>query len=134
MVRITSSLSRDTRVQIVIGLATVVLFALAAATDVADDGPTAVAFVVAIYGLLFGGAHLYLAIRGEDGMIPVAARWRYLAALAVVLGCGAILLMDIDWAVGSIALETVALWVLLATVAVYVVVEGVAGYRATRAD
>lgn len=34
---------------------------------------------------MFAGAHLYLATRGVDGMVPASARWRFVAAVVATL-------------------------------------------------
>lgn len=36
--------------------------------------------------VVLAGAHLYLARRGEDGMVPVDARWRFVIVVAASLG------------------------------------------------
>ena len=36
--------------------------------------PASIVLFVVFYGLIFGGSHLYLALRGEDGMVPVESR------------------------------------------------------------
>jgi len=85
--------------------------------DPTDAGPALVRSV-------FGGAHLYYAVRGEDGTVPVTARWRYVGLLAVLLAVGALVAVG-----GARTLGTVVAVLALAT---YVLTESVAGYRASR--
>lgn len=92
------------------------------------------ALALLVYGLVLGGSHLYLALRGEDGMVPVAARWRYLAALAVLLGAGAVTLYAGEYTVASVEFGSVASAAVAVTVVGYLVAESVAGYRASRPE
>lgn len=68
------------------------------------------------HGLLFGGAHLYLAVRGDGGMVPVEARWRYLATLGVLLGTGGLLLVVSNRQVGPVGVDTIGTAVVVSTV------------------
>ncbi|ELY89451.1 hypothetical protein [Natrialba taiwanensis] len=128
-------LSRDTTVHI--GAVLSGLFVLVLADYLAiglETGPGSVAVFLLFYGLVLGGAHLVLAIRGEDGLIPVEARWRYVAMLVVVLGAGAAIQYAGSSSIGSTDLElrTVGLAVIALAVVAYLVNESVAGYRASR--
>ncbi|WP_254862054.1 hypothetical protein [Halovivax gelatinilyticus] len=134
MARRITGLSRDMRVQIGIAVVAVVLYGVSIYTGVVDDDRSAAVVLLALYALLFGGSHLYLALRGADGLVPVGARWRWVATLVVVLACVSVFLLEIDRTLGPVAIDTLALWVLLATIAVYVVVEGVSGYRETQSE
>lgn len=52
------------------------------------------ALALAWYFVVFAGAHLYLAVRGEDGMVPASTRWRFVAAIGALLllvGLGTVL-------------------------------------------
>lgn len=81
--------SRDTRVQIGAGLTYIALLLIWGAVDpLAAESvldPINVLFSLAAMFVLFAGAHLYLAIRGEGGMVPVDARWRFVIAFAAAL-------------------------------------------------
>ena len=46
-------------------------------------------FVVS-YFVLVAGAHLYMAIRGESGDVPVDSHWRFVGVVALLLGLGLI--------------------------------------------
>ena len=127
--------SRDTSVHLA-ALALALLVALAADYFGLwfESGPAAVAAYLLFNGLALGGAHLYLALRGEGGMVPSEARWRYVGALAVLLGVGAASLYVGDRTVGDVELGTLGLALVLVTVIAYLVVESVAGYRETRPE
>ncbi|SDQ97216.1 hypothetical protein [Natronobacterium texcoconense] len=99
-----------------------------------ETGPASVVTFLLFYGLVLGGSHLYLALRGEDGMVPVAARWRYLAVLAVLLAGGTAVFYGGERSVGTIELRTIGLVVIVVTSIAYLVTESVAGYRASRSE
>lgn len=43
--------------------------------------------VAVVWGfVVLAGAHLYLATRGHDGLVPTATRWRFVAVVAACLG------------------------------------------------
>lgn len=88
----------------------------------------AVAFVV-LYGLVLGGAHLALALRGEDGLVPVASRWRFLRLVAVLLSLGAVAIVTDPVPVGPVT--SFDLLAAAAGVAVvgYLTAEARGGYR-----
>ncbi|WP_225334061.1 hypothetical protein [Halomicrobium urmianum] len=90
------------------------------------------ALAAAAYGLLLGGAHLYLALRGENDAVPVASRWRFLTYLAaiLVLGTTAGLADRLTAVTGT--LRSVMFWAMGAVTVAYFVTEGVAAYRDTR--
>ena len=125
-------ISRDTRIHVLVAVVAIGLLVLLQPADASIGDPLWVALVVSFWALLLGGAHLYLAIRGEDGMIPVASRWRYLAALVVVLGGVATISLAGDRSLGPIEVETVAMVAVGLAVLAYVVVEARAGYRDAR--
>ncbi|USZ70457.1 hypothetical protein [Natronosalvus halobius] len=126
--------SRDTRVHLVAIALAIAIFAVVSRFDFATDGPEhLVAFLVS-YGIIFGGAHLYLAARGDDGMIPTASRWRYVAVVAVFLLVGALLWVAGDAALGPVTVRQIGLAVLTLTALVYLAVESVSGYRATQLE
>lgn len=127
--------SRDTVVHLAaVALALLVLLVASYFELDVAEGPIAIAVILLFYGLTFGGAHLYLAVRGEDGIVPAAARWRYVAMLAVLLGAGAASLYGGGQTVATVELGTIALAVGLVTVAVYLVTESLAGYRESRPE
>lgn len=127
--------SRDTIVHLAaVALALLVLLVASYFELGVGEGPIAIAVILLFYGLTFGGAHLYLAVRGEDGIVPAAARWRYVAMLAVLLGAGAASLYGGSETVATVELGTIALAVGLVTVAVYLVTESLAGYRESRPE
>ena len=128
--------SRDTLVHLAaLALGTGVLAAWLAITDgpMLPDGdlaPVGLAVVLTWYFVVFAGAHLYLAIRGEDGMVPSSARWRFVVALGatlVLLGVGA-LLSAVDPVFG-VPPEVPAIATALAVFVAWFVYEARAGYR-----
>jgi len=125
-------LSKDTTVQLGAVLVAVALMVVATRVGFMDGSPLVRgSFALLFYGLVFGGAHLYLAVRGEDGMVPVEARWRYVGMVAVLLGAGALLLVGGDRTVGPVAVQAVGTAVVVLTLLAYFVLEAIAGYRAT---
>jgi len=81
--------------------------------------------------LVFGGAHLYLAARGEGGSVPVDARWRFLAFLGAV-AVAALLAVAFGGRVeAALGVDVRVLGVGFAVVAgvAYLVVEARASYR-----
>lgn len=121
--------------------AVVVAFAVLAATDSIVDatglGPkVAMAGSIVFNVLVFGGAHLYLAVRGEDGSVPVASRWRFLAALGAVAVAAllAIAFGDaIESAVG-VGVRGIGVGFVLVVGLAYLVAEARAGYRDSMAS
>lgn len=97
-----------------------------------DGGPAPVPVFLLFYGLVLGGAHLYLAIRGEDGIVPVEARWRYVAMLAILLGAGAVIFYGGDRTVAAVELEQFGFAIVAVTIIGYFLTESIAGYRESR--
>lgn len=127
--------SRDTIVHLVaVGVAFVVLFAAEYADAGPDtDFPPLPAFVL-FYGLVLGGAHFYLAVRGDDGMVPVESRWRYVTMLVVLLGTGTAVAYGGDRTVATVELRSIGVAIIAVTVVAYVLAESVDGYRASRTE
>lgn len=126
--------TRDTVVHLVALVIGVALLFGAAALDVVPDTETAtIAVLVLFYGLALGGAHLYLALRRDDGMVPARARWRYLTMLAVLLVTGAVIGVAGEAAVLGVDVSSFGLVVIVATLLVYLYMESRAGLRSTRA-
>lgn len=126
--------SRDTRVQIVVGLLAFAVLIGASQFGYTDDGPATLAVLVVAYGLFFGGAHLYLAIRGDGGVIPVESRWRYVGALAIVMASAVLIAAVGDLSLGPATVETVGLGVIVLTASGYLITESTSGYRASRTE
>ena len=74
--------SRDTGVQAVAGFVAGTIAVLSMQFGPPTAG-TPLLLGAASYIVVFAGAHIYLALRGDDESVPVAARWRF-AALVVV--------------------------------------------------
>lgn len=95
----------------------------------------ATAGMVVFNVLVFGGAHLYLAARGEGGSVPVESRWRFLVFLAVAavaalagIAFGGRVHEALGVGVHGVGVAFVAVAALA-----YLVVEARAGYRDARA-
>ena len=118
--------SRDTKVH----LATIaVLLGAEYAGLLPDAGPGLGILVVVSYGAIFGGSHLYLALRGDEGMVSVRSRWRYVATLAAVLSAGIVYVVAGGVTVGPATVGTVALVVAGIAAATYLVVESIDAVR-----
>ncbi|QLG50887.1 hypothetical protein [Natrinema halophilum] len=113
----------------------VVVLLVAGALDIGDGtGPAATAVLVLFYAIFFGGGHLYLAIRGDDGMVPSDARWRYLAMLGAVLSGGVLVLYAGDRTIGTITLEAVSAAFFVLIVGGYLLTETIVAYREHRPE
>ena len=122
--------SRDTKVQLGTVVLTLLVLLGAQYVGVLPDGGPALGVVVLVsYGVIFGGSHLYLALRGEDGMVSVRLRWRYVATLAVVLLSGIMSVLGDGVIIGPISVRTAALVVAGIVAVAYVVVESIDAYR-----
>ena len=125
--------SRDTQVHTAAVVLAVLVLALF--TSVApDSGPLALVAAVLFYAIVLGGAHFYLAVRGEDGIVPVASRWRYLGMLAALFVGAGIAVVGGGRTVASVGLGRLGTAVVVGALVVYLVLEGVAGYRATESE
>lgn len=123
-------ISRDTAVHVaVLALA---VGSLAVLAVVAPDGrgrvPRVVAFV-AFNGLVLAGAHLYLAARGEAGMVPVASRWRFVGFVGVLLALGSLALLTDPVALGPVSSDAVLAGFAVLSAVVYLAAEALDGYR-----
>lgn len=126
-------LSRDTRVHIIAVVAGLGVFALVDLTgiwDVSRRGALGLALVG--YGILFGGAHFYLALRNDDGLVPVEARVRYLVMLTILLLTAGVVIAWPGGDVAGVALSLIGVVVAVATIVGYVVMETRSGYRTTQ--
>ncbi|MFT4890046.1 MAG: hypothetical protein ACI9YT_000959 [Halobacteriales archaeon] len=98
---------------VVLGL--VALFRIDHDTIGPANGTTPMAGFLLFYGLVSGGARLYLAIRGEGGTVPVKARWRFIALLAVLLGAGVVMFYAGERTIAPVSLGSIGLVVILIT-------------------
>jgi len=128
-------ISRDTTVHIGAVLLAILVFMLIEYLNIwTERGDLSVVAALLIYGLVFGGAHFYLALRGEDGMIPVVARWRYVVLLCVLLLTAAVSIMYGTQTITGIEISTIALLVAVLTLVVYLVTENISAYRTSMAE
>lgn len=126
--------SRDTKVHLATIAATLaVLLGMEYAGLLPDTGPGIGVLVLVSYGAIFGGSHLYLAVRGDEGMVPVRSRWRYVVTLAVVLLAGIVYVLAGSVTVGSVSVGTAALVVAGIAAAAYLVTESIDAYRSSSA-
>jgi hypothetical protein len=121
--------SLDTAVHVVVVVLALAL--LSALNAVVDFGrPVAqVALFVVFYGLVLGGAHFILALRGRDGIVPVASRWRFLGLVAVIVLLGSVSLLVGPVDVGPVSSSTVLTVLGVGAVAGYWLLEARGGYR-----
>jgi uncharacterized membrane protein (UPF0182 family) len=113
----------------------VLLVALATTWVFPDTDSTLRALVLMVlYGLVYAGGHLFLALRGRDGSVPVSARWRFVALVGflVVLGAVAYLTDPVD--VGPVTTDDLLGAAGVGAAVAYLAVEGVSGYRASVVD
>lgn len=121
--------SRDTTVH-----AAVVIVSIAAVVAInwayPDLESSALTFVLlGFYGLILAGAHLFLAWLGEDGVVPVSSRWRFVSLVVVGLGLLAIVLLTDPIAVGSLNSDVILTALAVLAVLGYWVLEASEGYR-----
>lgn len=128
-----SSGPSETAVQF--GAVVVAFLVLGAMYSAADSlqlsNATAAAGSVIFNAIVFGGAHLYLAVRGEGGSVPVSSRWRFLAALGAVVAAAllAIAFRDPIEAATGFGAQAIGLAFFAVVALAYVVAEARAGYR-----
>lgn len=127
--------SRDTQVQagaVAIGVALLLGWSLVDGGSNAGESGVPIAETMFSLGVTFvvlAGSHLYLASRGEAGIVPVDARWRFVAVVAttLVLSLAAILLTEVE-PVAGVEPHLPVLGVLAAVLAGYFVYEAREGY------
>lgn len=97
--------------------------------------PMYLGVLVVSYFVLFAGAHVYLAVRGEGGDVPVDARWRFIGAVAVLLGLGLVGAMASDLRpIAGVDPAFVVGMVALAVLVSYMSYEAREGYRAVQSS
>jgi len=121
--------SRETRVHVVavlLGLLALVGFGWWSG----GTAPTWIEFgVLVVYnGLVFGGAHLYLALRGDGEAVPLDARWRFLGFLAVWVSLLGAMAVAGPAEVGGVAVFSVLGVAMLIAFAAYFLFEARSGY------
>lgn len=129
--------SRDTVAHVFAVVVAFLLLFAAAAQDIGTGSltePASLALFVVFYGLVFGGSHLYLALRGEDGMVPVESRWRFVGTLGVVLVLGVVIAVAGGRTIGSVPVQSIGLTLAALVGLVYLVLEARAGYRGTYSE
>jgi hypothetical protein len=85
----------------------------------AGGGSISIPLLLLMYGIAFGGTHFYLALRGDDDSVPVGTRWRYVVMVIVILGAGAISIVD----------ESTGATIAVLAVFVYLLIEAISGYQ-----
>jgi len=125
--------SSDTRVQIV--AMALAAFVLAAFAILAPEDPGMgwlAAFLTVFYAITFGGAHLYLYLRGEGGDLPRSARGRFLLTLGIVipLWVGGFVLQDAT--ILSVPANLLLGGISVVVFAVYFITEARSGYGTVR--
>jgi hypothetical protein len=114
-------LSRDMKVQAgVVTLAILVGYVGENVLNIrAGDGSVSIPLLLLMYGIAFGGTHFYLAPHDYDDSVPVGTRWRYVVMVIVILGAGAISIVD----------ESTGATIAVLAVFVYLLVEVISGYQ-----
>ncbi|ERH08882.1 MAG: hypothetical protein J07HX64_00634 [halophilic archaeon J07HX64] len=97
-----------------------------------ESGPAVGVASMLVYGITLGGAHLHYAICGEDGTVPVAARWRYVGLLTALPGVGILVTVSGDRSLGPVSVRTAGTAVVVFVLATYLVTESVEGYWPSR--
>lgn len=123
--------SRETGVHVICVVAGFAALAALTVTGVTESFGGQVLALGLFYGLTFGGAHLYFALRGQgDGaMVPVTGRWRFVGLVAALTVLAIAFLSASDAEIAGVAAGTLAAWAFALLLFVYFLVEGVAGYR-----
>ena len=120
--------SRDTRVHAaVVAVSILVLLAFGWAFPDADS-PVLLFALLVVYGFVLAGAHLFLAVRGEGGVVPVSSRWRFVGVAAGVLVLGAISLVTDPVQLGPVTSDFVLAVVAAVGVLAYWILEAGSGY------
>jgi hypothetical protein len=120
--------SRDTAVHaVVVAVAIAALFALNLSFPDLDGSVLTVA-VLGCYGLVLGGAHLFLAWSGDDGLVPVASRWRFVGVVAGVVVLGVTSLVTDPVSLGPVSSDAVLTVVAVTGVLGYWALEARSGY------
>lgn len=122
--------SRETRVHIVAALVGLIALTTYAWWS-GGTGPAWIQLgaIVVSYGLIFGGAHLYLAVRGDGEAVPVDARWRFLGFLAIWVALLGGMAVAGPAEVGGVAVFSVLGTMMLVAFAAYFLFEARSGYR-----
>ena len=81
--------------------------------------------------IVFGGAHLYFVVRGGGGELSLTARRRFLWVLVAFLALVPLTVFVGDATIGPVAARRLLMRALGGIAVIYLVLEGVAGYRTT---
>ncbi len=126
--------SRDTAVHaVVVAVAIAALFALNLSLPDLDGSVLTVA-VLGCYGLVLGGAHLFLAWSGDDGLVPAASRWRFVGVVAGVVLLGATSLVTDPVSLGPVSSDVVLTVVAVTGVLGYWALEARSGYAESTSE
>lgn len=122
--------SRDTSVHA--GVVAVSIAALLVLSWLFPDAESSiVTFAVLVcYGFVLAGAHLFLAWLGDDGVVPVSSRWRFVGLVAGVVVLAAVAVSTEPVSIGPVSSDFVLAVVAVAGILVYWVLEAGSGYEA----
>jgi len=123
--------SRETAVQAVAGFVAGTFAVLSMQFGPATAG-TPLLFGAASYVVVFAGAHVYLALRGDGETVPVAARWRFVALVLTAVGAMVVGVTFREVSVAGTGLGTVLGFGVVALFLGYWVYEAWDGYQAGR--
>lgn len=121
--------SRETGVHVVCVVAGFAALAGLTLAGVTESFPGQVLAIGLFYGLTLGGSHLYFALRGDDEMVPVTSRWRFVALVTAMTVLAVAVISGPDAEIAGIAVVSLAGWTFAVLLVAYFLVEGVAGYR-----
>ena len=125
-------LSRDTAIHLSAVLVALAVLTIASLAAPSLDDPLYLGALLVFHAILFGGAHAYLAWRGEGGMVPVDSRVRFVVALLVVLGLGAIGALGPDGEVAGVSFDAILFAIGGLVALAYFLTEARAGYLESR--
>ncbi|MFB6196620.1 MAG: hypothetical protein ABEI80_10645 [Haloplanus sp.] len=120
--------SRDTTVHAAVVAASVAALLALSWTFPDADGPVLTLVVLVLYGFVLAGAHLFLAWLGEDGVVPVSSRWRFVGVVAGVLVLGGVSLVTDPVSLGPVSSDFVFAVLAVAGILAYWVLEARSGY------
>lgn len=126
-------MSSESTVQVCAGIVGLVVLSVGASLLDLSIWWTQPLLVGLFEAIVFEGGHLYLVFRGGGGSVTLTARGRFVLLIAAFLLLVPLIVLLEGVRVGSVAARRVLMWLLDGIALWYLVLEGVAGYRATMA-
>ncbi len=125
-------LSRDTKAHLAAPAAGIALLAVGGPLPGRFGADAVLAVGIVAYGVVLAGAHAYLAWRDHDGLVPVDARRRFVAVVALLPAVGAAGALGPEGAVLGVTVDGWLTTVGVATGVAYLALEARSGYLASR--